>query len=246
MKAISNIDIVLPVYNEEHCLAQSARQVLNYLSSNVNWVWRIVIVDNASTDRTPIIGRELASQVPQIEMIRLERKGRGYALRHAFESSCADAVMYMDIDLSTDLTHLSEIVDLLQAGHDLAVGSRLAATSQVERSIKRELISRTYNVIVTIMFGRVCGDFQCGFKAFRRSTVQKLLPLVKDNGYFFDTEIILTASRLGCRIIDLPVRWVEDPDSRVNLLPTILADLAGLTRLRWKFLTNKMYRSRGA
>ena len=225
MKAISSVDIVLPVYNEEHCLAQSARQVLKYLSSNVSWIWRIVIVDNASTDRTPAIGREL---------------------RHAFESSCADAVMYMDIDLSTDLTHLSEIVDLLQAGHDLAVGSRLAATSQVERSIKRELISRTYNVIVTIMFGRVCGDFQCGFKAFRRSTVQKLLPLVKDNGYFFDTEIILTASRLGCRIIDLPVRWVEDPDSRVNLLPTILADLAGLTRLRWKFLTNKMYRSRGA
>jgi glycosyltransferase involved in cell wall biosynthesis len=246
MKAISSVDIVLPVYNEEHCLAQSARQVLKYLSSNVSWAWRIVIVDNASTDRTPAIGRELASQVPQIEMVRLERKGRGYALRHAFESSRADAVMYMDIDLSTSLTHLSEIVDLLQAGHDLAVGSRLAATSQVERSIKRELISRAYNVIVTIMFGRVCGDFQCGFKAFRRSTVQKLLPLVKDNGYFFDTEIILTASRTGCRIIDLPVRWVEDPDSRVNLLPTILADLAGLIRLRWEFLTNKMYRSRGA
>ncbi len=227
------IDFALPVYNEEDCLAASVSKLISYLQSKVSCDWQVIIVDNASTDETPVIAEALASEIEKVHAVRLELKGRGYALRSVFQSSQADAICYMDIDLSTDLNHIEDLIGGLQDGYDIVVGSRLLPASRTVRSFKREFISRSYNILVRVMFGyNSCSDFQCGFKAFRCNLRNDLLPKVKDNRFFFDTEILLFADQLGYCILDVPVNWVEKPDSKVDLIPTILEDLVGLARVR--------------
>ena len=237
-----SIDIVLPVYNESKNLEKRFIILYEYMIKHFRSDWVITIAENGSNDNTLQIAKVLQGKYKNCRVISNSEAGKGLALKNAWLTSNADIFGYMDSDLSTDIEILPQFIKKIsEENYDFVIASRLIKGSKViGRSLKREIISRAYNLIVTIMFGRACGDLQCGFKAFRRSTVQKLLPLVKDNGFFFDTEIILTARRMRYRIIDLPVRWVEDPDSRVNLLPTILADLAGLIRVRWGFLTDKM------
>jgi putative flippase GtrA len=139
---------------------------------------------------------------------------------------------YVDVDLSTDLTALLPLVAPLISGHsDLAIGTRLAHGSQVVRGPKREAISRCYNALLRSTLAVGFSDAQCGFKAVRRDVAERLLPLVKDTGWFFDTEMLVLAERAGLRIHEVPVDWVDDPDSRVDLLSTALADLRGIARI---------------
>ena len=226
------IDFALPVYNEEACLSVNVKKLTSYLQSKAMCDWQVIIVNNASTDETPAIANVLAAEIYEVHAVHLEQKGRGNALRSCFQSSQADAVCYMDIDLSTDLNHIDDLISGLDDGYDIVIGSRLLPGSRTNRSFKREIISRSYNILVRVMFGYICSDFQCGFKAFRCNVVHNLLPRVKNNRFFFDTELLLLADQLGYRILDVPVNWVEDPDSRVELIPTILEDLAGLARVR--------------
>jgi glycosyltransferase involved in cell wall biosynthesis len=228
----ATVDVVVPVFNEELALAVSIRRLHSFLTREFPFDWRIVIADNASTDGTRVIARRLARDLPGVTALRLDRKGRGYALRTAWSASRAQVVCYMDVDLSTDLRGLLPLVAPLVSGHsDLAIGTRLARAARVVRGPKRELISRGYNMLLRAVLGARFSDAQCGFKAVRRDALLKLLPLVRDDAWFFDTELLVLAQRRGLRIHEVPVDWVDDPDSRVAIVPTAIADLKGVARL---------------
>ena len=229
---VPQVDIVVPVRNEEHDLAPSIQLLVGYLRRGFPFTARVTIADNGSTDRTWAIADKLARELPEVRAVRLEQPGRGRALRAIWSQSDAEVLAYMDVDLSTDLNALLPLVAPLLSGHsDLAIGTRLARGSRVIRGPKRELISRCYNVLLHACLGARFSDAQCGFKAIRREQAQALLPLTQDTGWFFDTELLVLAERAGLRIHEVPVDWVDDLDSRVDIVATAVADLRGMVRL---------------
>ncbi len=235
MSAIPSLDVVIPVYNEERDLAPNITKLRDFLVQSCPYRWRIVIANNASTDRTLEIAQALAEQYPgEVTYIHLEEKGRGRALKRAWLASTADVVCYMDVDLSTNLRHLMPLVEPIFAGrYHIAIGSRLMPGARVTRQLKREVISRAYNLIIKLMFPRRrFSDAQCGFKALSRQAVQDLVPYIQDNHWFFDSELLLRAEQCGYKIWEVPVEWIEDLDSRVKIIPTAIEDLKGLWRVR--------------
>jgi glycosyltransferase involved in cell wall biosynthesis len=230
------VDIVIPVYNEHAVLAPSVQRLHAFLSAGITYDWRIVIADNASTDDTFRIARELAGSLERVAAVHLDQKGRGRALRATWLASEADIVAYMDVDLSTDLNALSPLLAALASGHsEVAIGTRLAGRGRmprVTRGAKRELISRAYNHILHLVLRARFSDAQCGFKALRADVARTLLPGITDEGWFFDTELLIAAQRRGMRIHEVAVDWVDDSDSRVDIVSTALADLRGVLRLR--------------
>ena len=226
------VEIVVPVYNEVRTLEAAVVRLRRYLDDSFPFPTLITIADNASTDGTDVLARELAGCLDGVGAVHLEEKGRGRALRTAWLASRAEVVAYMDADLATGLEALLPLVAPLLSGHsDLAIGSRLAGGAHVVRGPKRELISRCYNGLVHLALGNRFSDAQCGFKAMRAETARALLPFVEDNGWFFDTELLVLAERHGLRIHEVPVDWVDDPDSSVDIVRTALEDLRGIWRL---------------
>ena len=226
------LDVVVPVYNEEIDLEPCVRRLHAYLSAHFPYRFRITIADNASTDSTADVARWLTRELPGVASVHLAEKGRGRALKHVWINSDAAVLAYMDVDLSTDLGALLPLVAPLISGHsDLAIGSRLARGSRVVRGAKREFISRSYNLILRGTLSARFSDAQCGFKAIRGDVAERLLPMVEDTGWFFDTEMLVLAERAGLRIHEVPVDWVDDPDSRVDIVSTAVADLKGIARL---------------
>jgi len=226
------IEIVIPVHNEEHDLEPSVRRLHDYLTANFPLSFRITIADNASTDDTWLIACALEHELTDVRATYLSEKGRGRALHAVWLASDATVVSYMDVDLSTDLAALLPLVAPLLSGHsDVAIGTRLARSSRVVRGPKREVISRCYNVLLRTTLATRFSDAQCGFKAIRADRARELLPMVQDNGWFFDTELLVLAERSGMRIHEVPVDWTDDPDSRVDIVQTALADLRGVVRL---------------
>jgi glycosyltransferase involved in cell wall biosynthesis len=226
------LDIAIPVYNEERVLERSVFQLQNHLRARIPFATRITIVDNASEDATRLIGMRLANALDGVRFIHLPEKGRGRALRSAWTSSDARVVAYMDVDLSTRLDALTTLIaPILSGSCDIAIGSRLAAGARVVRSPRREVISRAYNLVLRALLHTRFRDAQCGFKAMRAQVAHQLVPVVRDQGWFFDTELLVVAQRAGMRIQEVPVEWVEDPDSRVDIPRTALADLRGVLRL---------------
>ena len=229
------VDIVVPAFDEERTLGPNVELLLAYLRAEFPFSFRIVVVDNASTDSTARVGADLAAAHEEVSFLRLEHKARGLALRTAWAQSDADVVSYMDVDLSTNLESFLPLVAPLFSGHsEVAIGTRLVHQAHVRRNLEREILSRGYNALVRVAFGAGFSDAQCGFKALRSDAARLLLPLVEDDGWFFDTELLLLAERNGLRIHEVPVDWIEDLDSRVDVLPTIAGDLAGLWRMRRK------------
>jgi putative flippase GtrA len=230
------VDVVVPVYNEQRDLERSVRRLHDYLRRTLPYPFRITIADNASIDRTPEVAARLTEELDEVTVLRLEQKGRGRALRAAWSASDAPVLAYCDVDLSTDLAALLPLVAPLVSGHsDLAIGTRLSPESRVARGIKRELISRCYNLILRGALAARFSDAQCGFKAIRADAAAALLPLVQDPGWFFDTELLVLAERAGLRIHEVPVDWVDDPNSRVDIVRTALDDLRGIVRLSRAF-----------
>ncbi|HWC83106.1 MAG TPA: bifunctional glycosyltransferase family 2/GtrA family protein [Pseudonocardiaceae bacterium] len=228
----ATVDIVVPVYNEERALPGCVRVLSEYLRERFPFDWTITIVDNASVDATPSVARELAERNDRVRSLRLEHKGRGLALRTAWTGSDADVVVYMDVDLSTGLDALLPLVASLVDGHsDVAIGSRLAAGARTVRGPKRELISRGYNALIRLTHGARFSDAQCGFKAARTEVIRPLLSRVRDDSWFFDTELLLLAEHNGLRVHEVPVDWVEDTDTRVRIGATVREDLGGLLRV---------------
>jgi putative flippase GtrA len=229
---VPHVDIVVPVRNEERDLAPSMRRLVAYLRESFPFRAQITIADNGSTDATWVIADRLARELPEVRAVHMELPGRGRALRAIWSQSEAEVLAYMDVDLSTDLNALLPLVAPLLSGHsDLAIGTRLARGSRVIRGPKREVISRGYNLLLRTLMGARFSDAQCGFKAIRRDQARALLPLTTDTGWFFDTELLVLAERAGLRIHEVPVDWIDDLDSRVDIIATALADLRGMARL---------------
>jgi glycosyltransferase involved in cell wall biosynthesis len=229
-----NVEVVVPAHNEEQVLEASIRRLHLHLTHEFPFSARITVADSASTDSTLEIAQRLAAELPGVRVLHLDDKGRGRALRAAWSSSRADVLAYMDVDLSTDLNALLPLVaPLLSAHSDLAVGSRLMHGARVERSLKREVISRAYNFLLRLALGSRVSDAQCGFKAGRREAIQALLPAVENEHWFFDSELLHLAEQGRLRIHEVPVDWTEDPDSRVHLVATAIEDLRGIARL-WR------------
>ncbi len=227
------LDVVVPVYNEEKDLESSVRRLLAYCRSVLPFQFQITIADNASTDGTPLVAQRLQAELPEVRAVHLAMKGRGRALKQVWSESDALVCAYMDVDLSTDLAALLPLVAPLVSGHsDLAVGSRLRRGARVVRGPKREFISRTYNLILRATLSAGFTDAQCGFKAIRGDVARAVLPLVRDTGWFFDTELLVLAERAGLRTHEVPVDWVDDPDSKVDIVATAAEDLRGIARMR--------------
>jgi glycosyltransferase involved in cell wall biosynthesis len=231
-RSLVDVEIVIPVYNEQRALEGSIRRLHAFLYRSFPLSWRIVIADNGSTDRTRAVARRLSYELSEVETIGLCEQGRGRALRAAWSAGRARVLCYMDVDLSTDLGALLPLVAPPLSGHsDLAIGTRLHRDARVQRTVKRELISRSYNRLLRLLLRARFSDAQCGFKAIRADLADELLPLVRDQQWFFDTELLVIAQRRGMRIHEVPVDWIEDPDSRVRIVATALADLRGVARL---------------
>jgi putative flippase GtrA len=226
------VEVVVPVYDEVETLTASIRRLHDYVTQAFPFSTRITIADNGSTDGTWEAALALAADLPGVHAVRLGARGRGRALHAVWSGSDARVLAYMDVDLSTDLSALLPLVAPLLSGHsDLSIGSRLTRGARVVRGTKRELISRSYNTILHLTLRTRFSDAQCGFKAIRADRARELLPLVRDRAWFFDTELLVLAERAGLRIHEVPVDWVDDPDSRVDIVATALADLRGVLRL---------------
>lgn len=231
---MTTVDVVIPVYNEEHVLAQSAATLRQFLKANLDKKWKIIIADNASTDRTWEVAQGLAKEYPDVVTVHIDQKGRGRALRKVWLESDSDIVSYMDVDLSTGLDAFPKIIQAIEDGYGVATGSRLMGGSNVKRSFKRELTSRGYNFLIKALFFTRWHDAQCGFKAVSRKAVDELVPLIQNQEWFFDTELLILAGRKGYKIKEVPVTWVEDTDTRVHIMKTVREDLGGLMRLRFR------------
>ncbi len=239
--ALVVVDIVIPVYNEEKSLEPCVRRLHTHLSSEMPYPFQITVADNASTDTTLSVANRLAAEFPSVRVVHMPEKGKGRALRAVWSTSEAAVLAYMDVDLSTDLAAVLPLIAPLISGHsDLAIGTRLHRGSRVIRGVKREFISRSYNLMLRHTLFTHFTDAQCGFKAIRREVATHLLPLVKDNEWFFDTELLVLAERSGLRIHEVPVDWIDDLDSRVQIVSTAKADMRGIVRLAHAFARGKL------
>ncbi|MFW0794070.1 bifunctional glycosyltransferase family 2/GtrA family protein [Gordonia sp. CPCC 205515] len=235
------LDIVVPVYNEQADIVRSVRRLREHLDTHVPYPSRITVADNASTDSTLALAAELAGDQDGLRVIHLDEKGRGRALNAVWRASDAEIVAYCDVDLSTDLNALMPLIAPLKSGHsDIAIGSRLSRGSRVVRGPKREFISRSYNLILRTTMRAKFSDAQCGFKAMRTDVARLLLPYVEDTGWFFDTELLVLAERIGLRIAEVPVDWVDDPNSTVDIVATAVADLKGCARVGYALGTGRL------
>ena len=235
------LDVALPVYNEEAALETAVRRLHSYLKDSFPHRFVITIADNASTDSTLEVAHRLCAELGDVRVVHLDRKGRGRALRTVWLASEAAVVAYMDVDLSTDLAALGPLVAPLLSGHsDLSIGTRLNRNSRVVRGVKREFISRSYNLVLRGSLGARFSDAQCGFKAIRSDIARALLPYTVDDAWFFDTELLVIADRAGLRVAEVPVDWTDDPDSSVDILRTSIDDLKGIVRIGRDMITGRI------
>lgn len=230
---MKSVDIVVPVYNEEVELEENIKKLRSFLLENLkNYNWKIIIADNASTDKTLAIAKKLSYDLSAVSFLHLDQKGRGRAIKKAWGESKADFVAYMDVDLSTDLAHFPNIIKALNNGYDIAIGSRLLPKSKViGRTLKREIISRCYNLMIKLAFFTKFHDAQCGFKAATRKVVDNLFPILEDNEWFLDSEMLIVGEKAGYKIFEEPVKWVDNQGSTVKVMKTARGDIDGLVRL---------------
>lgn len=229
-----SVDIVIPVYNEEKALEQSIHRLVGFLKKSVKqYQWQIIIADNGSTDKTAKLAKKLSRRYQKVSTLIIKQKGRGRAVKTAWKKSRADIVSYMDVDLSTSLLHFPNLLRAIAKKKcDLAIGSRLLPMSNVyNRTLKREIISRSYNLLIKLLFRTKFSDAQCGFKAVNQKIVKRVLPLVRDDYWFFDSELLIIAEKMGYQIYEEPVKWIDDHGTTVRILSTAKGDLLGLFRL---------------
>jgi glycosyltransferase involved in cell wall biosynthesis len=233
------VNITIPVYNEEKVLEKSIYTLSGFLEKNFSeYNWEILIANNASIDKTLEVAKILKNKYKNVNYIHLDQKGKGIAVKKAWIESDADIVSYMDVDLSTKLEYFPKMINgMIKGGYSIATGSRLMKNSKTDRSFIREFTSRSYNILVKAMFFTKFSDAQCGFKAVTREAVNKLVvPYVEDTGWFFDSELLIIGEKLGYKIFDIPIEWIEDLDSRVKIIKTARDNMKGLLRVKYNFI----------
>jgi glycosyltransferase involved in cell wall biosynthesis len=213
------VSIVFPAYNEADALETAVEKVTRALNEFARSC-EIIIAEDGSTDGTDKLADALAMKYSFIKHIHGEKRlGRGTALKNSFKKSSGEVLVYMDLDLATDLKHLKPLVDAIEyEGYDFATGSRMLSESKVERSRTRQITSKSYNFLVRAMLGSKVKDHQCGFKAFRREPLMQLLDEVTARHWFWDTEILVRAFRKGYKIKEIPVEWKGGHETKVRLL----------------------------
>ncbi len=243
----SSVTIVIPVYNEEVELAERMQTLYGYCQTHIdNYEWEIVIADNASTDHTLDIARKLSKKFPKIHALHLDKKGRGRAVKFAWSTSKSDFMAYMDVDLSTDLRHFPPLLQSLERGYDIAIGTRNAVGSRVYgRNLLRTITSKGYISLIKLFFWVRFTDAQCGFKAVTRNVVKTVIPNIEDNAWFFDTELLIYAEKSHMRIYEEPVTWIDNPGSTVRVMKTAQGDLEGLKRLFFTRPWNRAGKTQG-
>lgn len=244
---LPKVRLVIPCLNEVAQLEWSVEKAREFLGKNFPYRWEIFVADNGSKDGTAELADRLSKKYPgEVGYFTIPERGRGRALRKAWIECDADIVAYTDVDLSTELEALTKLcVAIHEGGHDIATGSRLLPQSDIKRGLKREVISRCYNVMIKLMLFTHFSDAQCGFKAVSRKVVREIVPQIEDQAWFFDTELLVLGEKQGYRIADIPVKWIDDDDSRVKIVSTAWEDIKGLWRLR-KLLWSRSFRARRA
>ena len=232
-----NVELIFPVLNEANSLRAQLEKVRGFVSKNLQYSFNITVVDNGSTDETKLVIKKMIKEKIVDKYIHLSERGRGRAIKTAVDKSKSEIVAYMDIDLSTDLKFLIPLIDsIYKYGYDISIGSRLSKGSKViGRKMIREITSRSYNFIIKLFFPfSGIDDMQCGFKAFKRTRINQIINNVSNDKWFFDTEFIIMARSENLKIDQIPVVWVDDPNTSVNILTTAIEDLIGLIKLRLK------------
>ena len=234
------VSVVLPAYNEADVLEIAVTQISTALKE-IGYSYEIIIAEDGSTDGTDKKAAMLAEIVPFVRHIHREKRlGRGTALNNAFRQSNGEVLVYMDLDLATDLKYLKPLVEAIRIeGYDFSTGSRMLPESKAERTLRRSISSKTYNFLVRHMLGSKLRDHQCGFKAFKREPLIKLLDEVEATHWFWDTEIIVRAQRHGYRIKEVPVEWKSGQDTKVHLLKDSWNMFWQIVALWWKLKIKK-------
>ena len=231
---MTQIDLVLPVYNGENYIEKSIRKLHDWIKQNPDHEYNIVIAINASTDNTLNIAKKLESELPnEIRVMNIPQKGRGVAIRTGWENSNAEICAYMDADLSADLKHITEIIEpIIKNEAQICCGSRKMQDSSVKTTLMRGVLSWLYNLTLRTTLGLKIADSQCGFKSIRTDAAKKIIPLVESNGWFFDSELLVIAQKNGFKIKAVPVKWIDDVQTTV-IVPKIVTEfLKGIKRMR--------------
>ncbi len=228
----TSIDIVIPVYNEQEILSGTIRTVHAFLKNNISDSWQITIADNASTDNTLDIAHQLAKRYKNVRVIHLDQKGRGRALKKAWNESDADILCYMDADLATDLSALPGLISAIKQGAAVATGNRFDKNAIVRRDLKRTILSKGYNTIAKLIVKTKISDLQCGFKAISKKA-KELIPQAQDNAWFFDSELLILAEKQNYPVAQIPVKWTESKrTSKVHIANTATNYIKNLLALR--------------
>lgn len=227
------VSITIPVFNEEKVLAESVSTLIAFLSVQPEFRFEIVIANNGSTDGTLSLAEELSQKYSVIRVMDIAESGRGRALKQAWSGSAAEILVYMDVDLATDLGAFWPMISALTEGQcDVVTGSRRIAGSIVERSAKRKFLSDVFHILLKSLFTMNLSDTQCGFKGITKKAAVELLADVLDTGWLFDTELLFLAEKRGYRIREIPVVWRAGTESRVKIGQSIFTSLVGMLRLR--------------
>lgn len=207
--------ITIPAYNEELILGKSIVKLFSFCRDNLKLGWQIVIADNNSNDGTAVIAKKLAAEFPGVSYLFVGKKGKGIAIKTAWQENPADIYCFMDADLATDLSALPFLIKAIVAGGDVALGNRFDPQSKVKRSLIRKLVSQSYRLILKIFLGLKINDAPCGFKAINRPVAAELLGQTKNEEWFFDSELVILAEKKGYKIKEIPVIW-QDPREGID------------------------------
>ena len=234
------VSVVLPAYNEVDYLKPAVEKTIGALNEFAG-SYEIIIAEDGSTDGTVERASELAQEYPCIKHIHREvRLGRGTALNNAFQNSMGEILVYMDLDLATDLKYLKPLVEAINVeGYDFSTGSRLLAESRAKRTFSRGFSSKTYNFLVRHMLGSKLRDHQCGFKGFKREPLMSLLGEIEATHWFWDTEIMVRGYRHGYKIKEIAVEWRSGKDTKVNLVKDSWNMFWQVLTLWWKLKIKK-------
>lgn len=232
------VSMVFPAYNEAKMLRDTVEKTVQALEESA-YSYEIIIAEDGSTDGTDKIALELSRQYPTVRHIHSDQRlGRGLALKNAFNSCGGEILAFMDVDLATDIKHLKTLIESIKEGYDIAIGSRMHPESKVERKLSRKISSKMYNFMVRTLLGSKIKDHQCGFKAFKREPLLRILEETKSTHWFWDTEILVRSSKKGYKIKEIPVEWRSGKETKVHLFKDSLSMGWQLLKFWWNLKVN--------